>query len=168
MGDPRRFYLFANLIEQHISRDLNIVDVSGGKGYLQAALYQRGYRRITSWDKRHKYVMNRRGHRYGYFHWEEKTPYDALIAMHPDEGTDHSILYAAKHQIPALVCPCCIKPSAEVYWGQHSFGKWYEHLENLAILRGCSVLHFELPMNGRNKVMVLNLGKEMKGEEWMN
>ena len=54
MGDSRRFDLMAKLIEKHIPKGFTIGDIASGKGYLQAALRQRGYRNITSWDKRNK------------------------------------------------------------------------------------------------------------------
>lgn len=155
MGDSRRFDLFAKLINKHIPKTAKIVDVAGGKGYLQAALRQLGYTDITSWDKRHKYAANRKGYRYGYFNWQAKEKYDAVVAMHPDEGTDHAILYAGKNRVPAIVCPCCIKPDATVFNGDHNFKTWCKHLEKLASKNGLEVIWTRLKMQGRSDVLII-------------
>lgn len=155
MGDSRRFHEFVKVIRRIIPIDSNVADVAGGKGYLQAAMRQLGYDNVTSWDKRKKYASNRRGYRYGWFEWDTAPEYDAVVAMHPDEGTDHAILYAARHRVPAIVCPCCVKPSGEVYCGAHEFRAWCEHLERLATQRGCDVKWTALPINGRNLVMIV-------------
>lgn len=156
MGDKRRFDEFAKLISGLIPKNAVIADVASGKGYLQAALRQLGYSDVTSWDKRRKNASNRRGYRYGLFQWDKAPKYDAIVAMHPDEGTDHAILYAAKHGVPAIICPCCIKPSAEVYWGRHAFADWAAHLEGLALRLNCRVRWADLPISGRNRVLIVN------------
>ena len=155
MGDSRRFDLFAKLTERHVRKDAHIVDVASGKGYLQAALRRLGYTHVTSWDKRKKNGSNRRGYRYGYFDYRTKECYDAVLAMHPDEATDHAILYAAKHHVPALICPCCIKPSAQPYWGQHTYGAWVEYLAQTATQANLNVQETKLKMNGRSIVLIL-------------
>lgn len=155
MGDSRRFDLFAKLTDKHIYRETAIVDVASGKGYLQAALRQRGFSNITSWDKRKKNGKNRKGHRYGWFNWKCKEEYGAVLAMHPDEATDHAILYAGKHKVPALVCPCCVKSDAVVFWGKHTFKEWVKHLKRLADNNGLSVQEEYLPMVGKNLVLIL-------------
>jgi len=154
MGDKRRFDLFSKLIEKHLDKNMKIVDVACGKGYLQAALLQKGFKNVISWDKRKKTAKNRRGYRYGYFDWRIKEKYDAVVAMHPDEGTDHSILYAVKNRVPALVCPCCIKWDAKVYWGDGSnFNNWVNHL--IRIAENMTVEKQWLRMNGRNLVLII-------------
>lgn len=155
MGDRRRFNLFAKLVEKHISKNDLIADVAGGKGYLQAALSQLGYKNIVSIDKRKKYAKGRKNYRYGYFAWNTSEKFDAIIGMHPDEATDHIILYAAKHKVKAIVCPCCVKPSAQTYWGQHSYNNWMQHLKNLAQINGLNVQECRLPMDGKNQVLIL-------------
>jgi len=156
MGDSRRFDLFAQLIKKHLDKEMKIADVACGKGHLQAALYQEGFKKVTSWDKRKKTASNRRGYRYGYFHWKVKEKYDAIVALHPDEATDHSILYAAKHRIPALICPCCIKWDAVPYWGNGSrFDCWVKHLIILAEKRSMVVRQTVLKMHGRNLVLII-------------
>lgn len=155
MGDSRRFDLFAKLAERHLSKELNIVDVASGKGYLQAALRQRGFKNIISWDKRKKNSSNRRGYRYGYFDYRCKEEYDALVALHPDEATDHSILYCGIRRIPGIICPCCVKPHAVSFFGSYNFQSWIKHLRSLAEKYNLSIQETVLPMDGRNFIMIM-------------
>jgi hypothetical protein len=154
VGDRRRFDQFARLIQEHINKDTAILDVASGKGYLRAALYQLGYRNVTCWDKG-KRAIGRKHYRYGYFHWREKPGFGAVVAMHPDAATDHAILYAAKNRVPALICPCCIKPSAEPFWEDYNFTNWMNHLVRLAERNGMEVIKTRLPIQGRNDVLIL-------------
>lgn len=161
MGDSRRFHLFAQVIERHIPKDANIVDVAGGKGSLQAALRQLGYTHVTSWDKRPKTAKSRKGYRYGYFHYERAPrEYTAVVAMHPDEGTDHAIMYAVKRRVPAVICPCCVRPSAVVYSEDHNYNSWLKHLIGLAQKGGMEVITTALKMAGRRDVLILKPGEK--------
>jgi hypothetical protein len=127
-----------------------------GQGYLRAALHQLGYRHVESWDKRPR-CAGGRGYRYGYFEWNTAPrSYDAVVAMHPDGGTDHAVLYACHRAVLGLICPCCITPSAETYWGQHAYSAWCDHLERLARDRGAWTRWEALPISGRNRVLILN------------
>ena len=156
MSDSRRFREFARVISQNIPLDANIADVAGGKGYLQSALRQLGYQRVTSWDKRKKYAANRRGYHYGLFNFKDMHEYDAVVAMHPDDGTDHAVIYAGKHRVPAIICPCCVKPSAVPYQDYNSgYGGWLKHLHHLAEEQGMKVTWIKIDIDGRNDVMIL-------------
>ena len=155
MGDPRRFDAFARLIEHEFDPTWTIADVAGGKGILQAALRERGFHRITTWDRRRRTVYSRHGHRYGYFTHTTAARYDALLAMHPDEASDHAILYAGHHQIPALLCPCCVRPSAIGFWKAAQYHLWCAHLEQLARDAQLHVTWTTLPIYGRRDVMIL-------------
>lgn len=148
MGDCRRFDKFAELISKNINSDLSIADIAGGKGYMRLALQDKGICNVETWDKRHKYVGGRQ--RYGYFDWTTAPIYDSVVAMHPDEGTDHAILYAAKYGIPAFVCPCCAKGSAITYWGPNKYNAWVKHLLKLADVNGLKWNHEVMKFNGRN------------------
>ena len=156
MGDPRRFDAFAKLIRKHISVDASIADVAGGKGYLQAAMRQLGYKHVVSWDKRKRCASGRNGYRYGWFDHRNAPQYDAVVAMHPDEATDEAVVYASSRGTRAVVCPCCVKPSATVYWGDGNYKDWCSHLESIAKRNGASVQWAQLPINGRNLVMLVN------------
>lgn len=156
MGDRRRFDLFASLIaERFPERRLYIADVASGKGALQAALRQRGYNAVTSWDRRKRNAKTRRGYRYGWFDYRSAPrDYDLVVAMHPDEATDQVIAYAAKHGKPFVVCPCCIKPTASTFWEQHCYAAWLDHLERFATEDGLAVERVALPMDGRKVCLV--------------
>ena len=156
MSDSRRFRKLAEVIKRYIPLDADVVDIGGGKGYLQSALRQLGYRTVTSWDKRKKYAKNRHGYHYGHFHFADAPKYDAIVAMHPDEGTDHAVMYAGKYKVPGIICPCCVKPSAVPYYNRHhEYRTWLEHLEQLAENQGMKVAWAKIEINGRNDVMIL-------------
>lgn len=158
MGDPRRFHVFAKLVLEYIPPAASVADVAGGKGYLQAAMRQNGYERVVSWDRRPRYATRRSGYRYGWFDHRNAPEYDAVVAMHPDEGTDHAIMYAVERGVTALVCPCCIRPHATSYWGDGNYPGWCSHLQALAEKGGATTEWRKLKMIGRNDVLVINGG----------
>lgn len=160
MGDSKRFNLFADIVHEHVNSEAKVADIAGGKGYLQIALRERGFNKVETWDKRtrnkksqiRKSAINQR---YSYFEYDRvEDKYEAVVAMHPDEGTDHSILFAAKHRIQAIICPCCVKPSATMFWESHKYGLWKEHLINLGRKNNMEVIERKLKMNGRNDVLI--------------
>ena len=155
MGDRKRFSHFAELIDRECpDRSVRIADVAGGKGQLQAALRCRGYTDIVSFDKRKKMARPRKIYRYEWFSFNHhQGEFDLVVAMHPDQGTDHSILYAVKNRVPFLVCPCCILPSATSFWDRRKFPAWVEHLEGLAA-KTHQLRREVLPIVGRNLVLV--------------
>lgn len=154
MGDRRRFDLFATAISaQFYDRSLTIADVASGKGYLRHALMEHGYANITSWDKRPANSKGRPGRRYGHFIWDKAPSYDLVLGMHPDGATDQIIRYAIEYRVPFVVCPCCIIPSAIMYWGHHSFGPWVDHLTKIAVEGRFRVIQSQLKMSGRNLVL---------------
>jgi hypothetical protein len=149
MGDPRRFHFFAEYIAARIPRSAHIVDVASGRGILQAALRERRFSHVPSWDRRRRSPYNRHGHRYDWFRHDTQESYDAVVAMHPDEGTDHAILYAGHHQISAIICPCCVRPSARPFLEPAKYHVWCAHLERMAQAVSLQVRWDRLPMNGR-------------------
>ncbi len=155
MGDSRRFDLFAKYIEKHIHKDCKIADAASGKGYLQAALRQLGYKHITSWDKRPKNAKNRIGYRYGHFSWELDERYDCILGMHPDTATDHIIQYAIKNRVMCIVCPCCTKPSAFPFWGPYKYSEWLNHLKRTAEKGNMEVEETSLKMTGSRIVLFI-------------
>jgi SAM-dependent methyltransferase len=158
MGDRSRFRLFAQLIaERFPDRKARIADVACGKGQLHSELHLLGYRNVVSWDKRKRNLRRLSvGFRYEWFDYRNAPRgYDLVVGMHPDEGTDHIILYAAKHKVPFLVCPCCVLPSAAEYGGQRAcYTDWMRHLVGLARSRRMTTDTVSLPMDGRKQVIV--------------
>lgn len=156
MGDSRRFELFGALCGRNLHPQMRIADVAAGKGYLQANLHERGFVHVESWDRRPRMAKGRRTYRYGYFNYRTAPKYDAVVALHPDEGTDHAILYAGIQRVPAIICPCCATPSAVAYWGARGgYVEWMRHLIRLAESCALHVTHTELRMTGRNQVLIL-------------
>ena len=154
MGDSHRFELFAKMVATNFpKKDARIVDVAGGKGYLKEALRDLGYTNVLTMDKNRKAAKKQKhlAYKYGYFNCNTQEHFDCVVAMHPDEATNHSICYAVKHNITAFVCPCCIKPSAVLFQKNYKFHFWVEHLKNLA--KGMEVQELYLKMSGRNLVL---------------
>jgi hypothetical protein len=154
MGDSRRFDVFADLITRNIPLTKKLVDVAGGSGALRSSLSKRGYTQIDTWDKVHSRAKGRTGYVYSLFDWS-KAPgdYGAVVAMHPDGGTDHSIMYAIKYRVPFIVCPCCAIPSAFPFGG-HSYEAWVKHLHKIAEVGKMNVVEAAMPMRGRNVVLI--------------
>ena len=155
MGDARRFSLFADLCSRNLRKAMRVADVAGGKGHLQAALRELGFSDVTSWDRVKKYAGNRRGYRWGLFDYREAPDYDAVVAMHPDGGTDHAVMYGVERRVPVVVCPCCAIPSASNYWGPKRHQDWVEHLVGLGKRGGMRVTRTSLPMRGRSEVLIM-------------
>lgn len=133
-----------------------IADVASGNGGLHRALRHIGYKRIESWDKRPRNQRCKGIELFGLFDWEkvvrQNKKYDAVIGMHPDQATDHIILYAVARKIPFLVCPCCIKPSATTY-KPNSYHKWVEYLTCIAESGNMRVAQSYLSIRGCNIVL---------------
>lgn len=156
MGDPARFRKFSALVKRHLPTEAHIADIAGGRGQLQAALHQLGYKDVESWDTRQRYARGRRGYRYSLFDYHTALLYDAVVAMHLDGGTDHALLYALRHRVPALVCPCCVIPSAAPYGGKRaSYVDWCRHLEGIVKEAGRAFRWERLEIQGRSRVLVL-------------
>lgn len=152
MGDPRRFDLFANLIQSNFPPTLypNVADIAGGKGVLAYELRCRGYKSIT-FDKRRRAsnVIRAYAFRHLYFGPTVKEGFSLLVGMHPDEATDVIIVEAAKRSTPFVICPCCVKPSAVQYFGDYNYQNWLKHLEKLAKSKGYDIEQTRLKMNGK-------------------
>lgn len=155
VGDPRRFDLFARMIQTNFPqyKEFPIADVAGGKGYLRGALLGQGFSNITTIDKRHRLAKGRPGTKWGHFTIDTEEHYSLVAAMHPDEATDHAILYAAKHFVPFIICPCCIRPSARTFWENYAEAGWHKHLINLA-QKTHEIVLAQLKMTGKNKVLI--------------
>lgn len=154
MGDASRFRLMADLIWERSALTSRIADVASGRGRLQAELYQRGFRRVTSWDTRGRNFGPRRNYHGGLFDYRSAPrDYDLVAGMHPDAATDHIISYAIKHRVPFIVCPCCVLPSATKLADIGYLG-WIRHLTSLAEAARFTVEVTKLPMAGRNIVLL--------------
>jgi hypothetical protein len=104
LSDSRRFHEFAKLIASNLpNRNMRILDVAGGKGYLQLSLREKGFSNIETWDpwSRREAI---RGNSYHYkeFHWQTPERFDAIVALHPE------------------------------LWGAYNAKNWMAHLTKLA------------------------------------
>ncbi len=153
MGDVRRFDKMSEFVSRNLyKKDAKIADVAAGQGALQMALKEKGFKNVVSFDKRKKHYGGNR--RYQYFDYRTKEKFDAVVAMHPDEGTDHALMYAIEHHVPAFICPCCVKPDAVTYWGSScDYHAWTKHLEQLARKAGREVTWHQLKIQGRRDLM---------------
>ena len=166
MGDPRRFLTFADLIARNSSgREQRIVDIAGGYGSLRAALCRYGFHSVTTFDPRQykgrekpRCARVRRcdpgqSHYLKLFDYRKERGFNLVVAMHPDGGTDHAVMYAREHQCPAFICPCCVVPSAAPYSQGRSKTLWRRHLQQLA---GNMIAQWvDLPIAGDAAVLIL-------------
>lgn len=157
MGDSRRFDLFSNVIKSNFPPHLysSVADIAGGKGYLQRALREKGYKNVVTFDKRKKHIRFRGvNFRYGYFDERIEDEFNLLVAMHPDEATDVTIVEASKRNLPFVICPCCVRPRAKMYNGPHKYNAWMKHLKSFAESLGYEVTETRLKMGGKNVVLI--------------
>lgn len=156
MGDPKRFDRFSKIITREFSPSANIADVAGGKGYLRLSLAEKGFNNVETFDKRSSRIRIGK-QRFQYFDYKSApNDYDGVVGMHPDEGTDHIILYCGKNKVKGIICPCCIKPSAVVYWGDHKYLSWKCHLEKLAGENDLSYAWETIGISGRCDILIVN------------
>jgi hypothetical protein len=149
MGDTARHRVFADYIaERWPDRTLRIADVAGGHGSLNAELYRRGYRTVTTFDKRRGRWTDRKHYRYGHFTVPDAAEFDLLVGMHPDEATDVILAASGAHHVPAVVVPCCPRPTVWDYTGRGQ-DEWIAHLRHRS-----GANEDLLPMRGANRVLV--------------
>jgi len=149
MGDRARHRVFADYIaDRWPDRSMRVADVAGGHGSLNAELWRRGYRSVTTFDKRRGRWTERPHYRYGDFTVADAAEFDLLVGMHPDEATDVILAASGVHDVPAVVVPCCPRPTVWDYTGRGQ-DEWIAHL------RHHSGAHEDLlPMRGANRVLV--------------
>lgn len=181
MGDSARHRVFADYItDRWPDRSLRIADVAGGHGSLNAELFRRGYQRVTTFDKRRGRWTERPHYRYGHFNVSDAADFDLLVGMHPDEATDVILAASAAHSVPAVVVPCCPRPTVWAYDG-HGQDEWIAHLrhrsgahEDLLPIRGANrVLVAGTPARGRAQIERIPVGRNIKvrtktGSRWVD
>lgn len=145
MSDRRRFEHFATLITRRFSAP-RIFDVAGGMGKLNEALTSLG-RDVTTFDRRHKHLPVPKFEE-RIFTLDEPCRCDLIVGLHPDGATQLIIHYAALHQLPFMIVPCCSENGM-------SYKPWMRHLTELAWSSGFTrVEELSLPMEGRARVLV--------------
>ena len=144
MGDLRRFDLFADLVTEAFPAARRVFDIAGGMGKLNLALTARGLSVVT-FDKRWKHADVDFAERL--FSLEEPCTCDLLVGMHPDGATRIIVEYAARHQRPFAIVPCCSDNGMP-------YKPWMRHLQELGQQRGLTVQEATLPMAGRARVLI--------------
>jgi hypothetical protein len=144
MADKRRFELFARFLAARFPGARRVFDIAGGMGRLNEELSALG-REVLTFDSRHKRLKVRFVERH--FGLDEPCECDLVVGMHPDGATRVIVEYAARRGVPFAVVPCCSDNGM-------SYRPWMRHLAELARERGMAVEEAELPMAGRNRVIV--------------
>lgn len=144
MADKRRFELFADLLVSRWPTALRVFDVAGGMGRLNEALTTRG-RQVVTFDRRVKHLPVTFAERE--FTLQEPHACDLVVGLHADGATRVIIEYAAAHQVPFAVVPCCSDNSMP-------YNPWMKHLHALANSLGVETDEIDLPMEGRSRVIV--------------
>jgi len=144
MADKRRFELFARFLAARFPGARRVFDIAGGMGKLNEELTALD-REVVTFDSRHKRLKVRFVERH--FGLDEPCECDLVVGMHPDGATRIIVEYAARHGVPFAVVPCCSDNGM-------SYRPWMRHLVELACERGMGVEEVELPMAGRNRVIV--------------
>lgn len=151
MGDKRRFQVTVDLFSSIFkNKNLKIADIAGGKGYLRLALLEKGYKHVTTFDPLIRKERVKKGiyipRKFNYkLHSKD---FDLIIALHPDEATDHAVFT----HLPGLIVPCCIKPSVVSFNKKYTFKNWLDHLSSL-IIRNYEVK--KLGFDGRNTGLII-------------
>jgi hypothetical protein len=144
MADKRRFELFARFLAARFPGARRVFDIAGGMGRLNEELSALG-REVLTFDSRHNRLKVRFVERH--FGLDEPCECDLVVGMHPDGATRVIVEYAARRGVPFAVVPCCSDNGM-------SYRPWMRHLAELARERGMAVEEAELPMAGRNRVIV--------------
>ncbi|MCB1156813.1 MAG: hypothetical protein H7A25_07275 [Leptospiraceae bacterium] len=143
MADLRRFEYFAGFIHKKFGT-CRIYDVAGGMGKLNEELSKLGCDVLT-FDKRHKHLPVK--FEVKEFTLEEECRADLVVGMHPDGATKLIIDYAAMHNIPFAIVPCCSDNGM-------SYKTWIKFLKQHTLDLGMGLEEASLPMKGRATVLI--------------
>jgi len=144
MADKRRFDLFAQFLVEAFPDAGRVFDIAGGMGRLNVSLTSLG-RECTTFDVRHKRLPQLR-YAERLFSLDEPCEAELVVGMHADGATRLIVEYAGKHRIPFAVVPCCSDNSMP-------YKPWMRHLAELAQQQGLTAGEFQLPMEGRARVL---------------
>ena len=162
VNDRRRFQAFADFIHQTYPHVHKIADVAGGRGGVSFHLYQLGYA-ATIIDKRDAHLpgqMQRKLRKQSVEQGRlveiprvvervqqvDLRSFDLIVALHPDEATEHVIRAAIEHGKDFAVVPCCVFPMDGV---KRNKEEWKEYLISLSP----DIMTTSLPIQGDNVVL---------------
>ncbi len=161
-NDKRRFRAFADFIHRTFPEVETIADVAGGRGVLSYYLHELGYD-ATIVDGRDaelpRYIRRTLRKRsvkqgrlieipraVGTLPGMDLSPFDLVVALHPDEATEHAVRAALALGKDFAVVPCCVFPIDGVKRSQES---WREYLTELSH----DIVTARLPIDGENLVL---------------
>lgn len=103
-GDPKRFKVIADFVEQKYGRRItHIADVAGGQGMLARMLRKKNYEAEVI-DPR-GWTLRGIPSRTEEFNSDMADYYDLIIGLHPDEAT-RAVVESAKAR-PVIIVTCC-------------------------------------------------------------
>ena len=160
--DNRRFQAFADFIHKTYSHARKVADIGGGHGHLSYHLRDLGYD-ATIIDRRDMHLPRklRRALRKLSVKQErlveiprmvcdvqdaDLQAFDVLVALHPDEATEHTIRAAIDLDKELAIVPCCVFPMDGV---KRSEENWREYLTSLSE----DIQTATLPIRGANVVL---------------
>ena len=126
-----------------------LFDVAAGAGKLGRQLEARGFGPVHLAESRRGSPLD----------WRfARRDLELVVAMHPDEATDHAVLLAGACGAALAVCPCCVKPDAVPFRhdgnGLREKSRWRRHLEGLARASGLRTEWAALDMSGDALVLL--------------
>jgi hypothetical protein len=165
MGDLYRGQVFASFINKTFSAADRIADVAGGHGEVLFFLHELGKHPTVIEPKPtglpgwiHK-VLRKRSKREGRLVQLDRpqrlqlsvedadlTPFDLLVAMHPDEATEPALRRVVEFDLDFAIVPCCV---FSMDGARRSRDEWSRYLASLAP----GIQTAQLPMSGSNGVL---------------
>jgi hypothetical protein len=160
--DGRRFRVFAEFIHKTYPQVHRVADVAGGHGGVSFHLYRFGYaatiidERDVHLPGRLKRVLRKESVKQGRIveiprlvkrvQDVDLGSYDLIVALHPDEATEHVVRAGIEHGKDFAVVPCCVFPLDGV---RRSREEWREYLISLSP----DIKTAQLPIDGANVVL---------------
>lgn len=162
MGDRTRAEVFASFIWKTFPEAVSIADVAGGHGDLSYWLAISGRdptiidprtARLPKWIQRDLRKRRLRGERTNLIRRVlasvedvDLRDFDLVVALHPDQATEPTILGCLEGGVDFAVVPCCVFPVDQTRYTQEG---WVDYLVTLAP----GTQRARLPIRGANLVV---------------
>jgi hypothetical protein len=149
-GDPERFSILADFINDRFGRDIQYVaDVAGGRGMLSRILSKRFNYESEVVDPR-GYALKGVETRQSEFDSSFADYYDLIVGLHPDEET-RCVAEGALVR-PAIMIPCCN------FWAEEKLGskELVSSIESYYEDHGVNYERVVLPFKGPKNVAIVS------------
>ena len=166
-SERRRFHVFAQFIHETFPEAKSIADVAGGVGILSYYLHKLGHNptiidsRLTRLTNYYRRRLRKQSLKEGRdiqikrlvkrVEEIDLSAFDLIVALHPDQATEHAVRAAIKHSKSFAIVPCCVLAIDGISRSQEG---WTEYLSSLAP----DVARATLPMDGANVVLYRKIG----------